>query len=132
MFFSFLAMFLFSFFLYLLHPQRQMLRDRSQCKSREEGQCCKDVYNKYKNDHKYNIVSSQCTNGFIHSLLARREPAIASCATMAIYLPKNIAIPVVTFQNTLLSASPQNRNHCLLPRKCIHTIPGSVRGRMGL
>ena len=39
---------------------------------------------------------------------ASRDPAIASCATMEKYLPKNIASPVVIFQNTLLSASPSN------------------------
>ena len=36
----------------------------------------------------------------------RRVPAIASCAMIARYRPKNIARPVVMFQNRLLSASP--------------------------
>ena len=40
--------------------------------------------------------------------LANIDQAIASCAIIAIYLPKNIARPAVIFQNAVLSAKPSN------------------------
>ncbi|MNW64040.1 hypothetical protein D3C74_422850 [compost metagenome] len=40
--------------------------------------------------------------------LAFNEAATASNAIMDTYRPKNITAPVVTFQNTLLSAIPSN------------------------
>ncbi len=48
----------------------------------------------------------QGTDGVIYKFFFINEPAIASWITMDKYRPKNMARPVVIFQNMVLSASP--------------------------
>ena len=48
-----------------------------------------------------NVPMDSLTNFFF-----TRDPAIASCKTIDMYLPNNITSPVVIFQNTVLSDRP--------------------------
>ena len=64
--------------------------------------------------------------------LARREPAIAAALQWQYTFQRTLQFLLSHSRIHCCQPVPQNRNHCLLPRKCIHTIPGSVRGRMGL